>query len=73
VAGPGSAAPLTAGPGAPPASKVRHEWYQSQDLVVVTVYAKDVKKDELDVDLQSTYVSLSYRVPIQIMNVLMWN
>lgn len=66
VAGPGSAAPFTAGPGAPstsnpPPAKVRHEWYQSQDSVVVTVYAKGVKKDELEVDLQNTSVGLSYK------------
>ncbi|KAH8702271.1 hypothetical protein BGW36DRAFT_315046 [Talaromyces proteolyticus] len=67
VAGPGSAAPFTAGPGAPPAAapapapvKVRHEWYQSHDSVVVTVYAKNVKKDELEVDLQDDSLSLEF-------------
>jgi hypothetical protein len=64
VAGPGSVAPFTAGPGAPSAknavpTKARHEWYQTQDSVVVTVYAKGVKKDEVEADLQNTSVGLS--------------
>lgn len=64
VSGSSSAAPFTAGPGAPaapaPASaptKVRHEWYQSQDSVVLTVYVKDVDKAQLEVDLQENSVS----------------
>jgi tetratricopeptide (TPR) repeat protein len=59
-----SAAPFTAGPGAPAApapapapTKVRHEWYQSQDSVVVTVYAKNVDKAQLETDLQENSVS----------------
>lgn len=38
------------------AAKVRHEWYQSQDQVVVTLYIKGVLKDRLDVDLKSDSV-----------------
>jgi hypothetical protein len=54
--GPESSAPLTAGPGAPASENIRHEWYQSNDTVVVTLYAKGVLKDKLDVDLQNTSV-----------------
>lgn len=57
AAGPGSSAPMSAGPGAVP-EKIRHEWYQSNDSVVVTLYAKGVPKDKLDVDLQNTSVCL---------------
>jgi hypothetical protein len=58
-----STAPFTAGPGAPTASvtaptpsKVRHEWYQSQDSIVLTIYAKNVDKTQLDADLQENSV-----------------
>ncbi|RAK80437.1 co-chaperone SGT1 [Aspergillus fijiensis CBS 313.89] len=42
------------------AAKVRHEWYQSQDQVVVTLYIKGVPKDRLDVDLKSDSASLQF-------------
>lgn len=57
AAGPGSSAPMSAGPGAVP-ENIRHEWYQSNDSVVVTLYAKGVPKDKLDVDLQNTSVRI---------------
>ena len=47
-----SAVPSTA----PVQDKVRHEWYQSQDSVVVTLYVKGVHKDKVDSDLQNTSV-----------------
>lgn len=57
IDGPGSSAPLTSGPAAPTApAKIRHEWYQSNDSVVITLYCKGVPKDKLDVDLQNTSV-----------------
>lgn len=60
VQGPGASAPMTAGPAAPQVpSKIRHEWYQSNDRVVITVYAKGVKKEDLDADLQETSVSFN--------------
>lgn len=66
VSGSTSAAPpFTAGPGAVPApapapAKIRHEWYQSQDVVVVTIYAKNVDKSKLETDLQDNSVSLCH-------------
>lgn len=36
--------------------KIRHEWYQSQDKVVVTLYVKGIAKDSVEVDLQETSV-----------------
>ncbi|KAG2415791.1 hypothetical protein HFD88_006983 [Aspergillus terreus] len=48
----------------PPAvEKVRHEWYQSNDSVVVTLYVKGVAKDKVDVDLKSDSVSLQFPLP----------
>lgn len=46
----------TAPPSTAPPGKVRHEWYQSHDSVVVTLYAKGVPKDKLEADLQSDSV-----------------
>ena len=37
--------------------KVRHEWYQSQDAVVVTLYAKGIAKDKVEVELKDNLVS----------------
>ncbi|OKL64324.1 hypothetical protein UA08_00321 [Talaromyces atroroseus] len=65
-----SAAPFTAGPGAPAApvpaaapTKIRHEWYQSQDSVVLTVYAKNVNKAQLEADLQENSLSIEFPLP----------
>ncbi|EED18055.1 SGT1 and CS domain protein [Talaromyces stipitatus ATCC 10500] len=72
VSGSTSAAPpFTAGPGAPtttPApvsapAKIRHEWYQSQDSVVVTIYAKNVDKSKLETELQENILSLEFPLP----------
>lgn len=40
------------------ANKVRHEWYQSHDAVVLTLYAKNVPKDKAEIDIQEHSVSL---------------
>lgn len=54
-----SAAPST---GQTP-DKVRHEWYQSHDSVVVTLYAKGVSKDSLEADLQNDSVCHLHPLP----------
>ncbi|KAE8375912.1 hypothetical protein BDV26DRAFT_266877 [Aspergillus bertholletiae] len=54
-----SSAPSTA----PPFDKVRHEWYQSNDTVVVTLYVKGVPKDNVDVGLNDESVSLQFPLP----------
>ena len=38
--------------------KVRHEWYQSRDSVVVTLYVKGIPKDSVTVDLRENLVSI---------------
>ncbi|KAL4801571.1 hypothetical protein BDV18DRAFT_74096 [Aspergillus unguis] len=43
--------------------KIRHEWYQSNDSVVVTLYAKGVNKDSVDADLKSDSVSVQFPLP----------
>lgn len=36
---------------------VHHEWYQTQDSVVVVLYAKGIDKDRVEVDVKQTSVS----------------
>ncbi|KAJ5280221.1 hypothetical protein N7478_005593 [Penicillium angulare] len=43
--------------------KVRHEWYQSQDSVVVTLYVKNVPKDKVESELKDESVSLQFPLP----------
>jgi hypothetical protein len=40
----------------PSAEKVRHEWYQSHDSVVVTLYIKGVPEDSVDTELKDESV-----------------
>lgn len=42
---------------APAPEKARHEWYQSQDSVVVTIYVKGVPKDKVETELKDESVS----------------
>lgn len=37
--------------------KVRHEWYQSQDSVVVTLYVKGIPHESVAIDLKEDFVS----------------
>ncbi|OQD97618.1 hypothetical protein PENSOL_c011G02773 [Penicillium solitum] len=43
--------------------RVRHEWYQSQDSVVVTLYVKGISNDSVAVDLKEAFVSLQFPLP----------
>ncbi|KAJ5992655.1 hypothetical protein N7451_008379 [Penicillium sp. IBT 35674x] len=43
--------------------KVRHEWYQSQDSVVVTLYVKNVPKDKVETELKDDSISLQFPLP----------
>ncbi|RAL02003.1 co-chaperone SGT1 [Aspergillus ibericus CBS 121593] len=47
----------------PVVEKVRHEWYQSTETVVVTLYVKGVPKDKVDVDLKEDSASLQFPLP----------
>ncbi|EEQ28939.1 Cochaperone protein [Microsporum canis] len=44
-------------------SRTRHEWYQSNDSVVITIYAKGIPKDKADVDIQETSFSITFPLP----------
>ena len=41
-----------------PANKIRHDWYQTSDTVVVTLLAKGVPKDQTSIDIQERSVSI---------------
>lgn len=46
-----------------PASKIRHDWYQTSDNIVITLLVKGVPIDRTTVDIQSSSVSISF--PLQ--------
>ena len=46
-----------------PASKIRHEWYQTSENVVVTLLAKGVPKPGTAVDLHRQALSISFPLP----------
>ena len=46
-----------------PAGKIRHEWYQTPDQVVVTLFAKGVPKDKATIDIQEKSLSISFPMP----------
>ncbi|PKY03948.1 SGT1 and CS domain protein [Aspergillus campestris IBT 28561] len=48
---------------APSADKVRHEWYQTNDTVVVTIYVKGIPKDSVDVDIKEDSITLQFPLP----------
>lgn len=46
-----------------PAGKIRHEWYQTTDHVVVTLFAKGVPKERATIDIQPQSLSISFPMP----------
>ncbi|GAA6016265.1 hypothetical protein JCM10207_000451 [Rhodosporidiobolus poonsookiae] len=44
-------------------SKIRHEWYQTESDVVVSVFIRNVKEEDLKVELNERSVSLSVHLP----------
>jgi len=46
-----------------PASKIRHEWYQTHDTVVVTLFAKGVPKDKAAIEVQKRSLTISFPLP----------
>lgn len=46
-----------------PAEKIRHEWYQTSDHVVVTLFAKGVPKLKATIDIQPKSLSISFPMP----------
>jgi hypothetical protein len=48
----------------PAVQKVRHEWYQSQDSVVVTLYVKGIPKDKVEIELKDDSVCSTFRLKL---------
>lgn len=46
-----------------PANKIRHEWYQTPENVVVTLFAKGIPKDKAVVDLKHNSLTISFPLP----------
>ncbi|KAF8980672.1 Protein SGT1 A [Entomortierella lignicola] len=51
-------APLT-----PAAHRVRHEWYQNDAFVTVTVFIKNVKKETADINITDNALSVTVKMP----------
>lgn len=46
-----------------PANKIRHEWYQTHDNVVVSLFAKGVPKDRATIEIQNRSLTISFPLP----------
>jgi len=44
-------------------SRIRHDWYQNDDSVTVTIYIKNVKENDLEVNLQPRSLTVSLKLP----------
>lgn len=45
------------------ASKIRHEWYQTAEDVVITLFAKGIPRDKASIDIQKNSLALSFPLP----------
>lgn len=46
-----------------PANKIRHEWYQTSDTVVVTLLAKGIPKDKATIGIHERSATVSFPLP----------
>ncbi|KAI4182149.1 MAG: hypothetical protein L6R41_006171 [Letrouitia leprolyta] len=46
-----------------PADKIRHEWYQTQDDVVVSLFAKGIPKDKATIEILDRSLTVSFPLP----------
>ena len=46
-----------------PVSKIRYEWYQTQDTVVVTLFCKGIPKDKATIDIKQNSLEVSFPLP----------
>ncbi len=58
TAQPAASTTNTAAPPSASTGKIRHEWYQNAQSVIVTLYAKGVSKTQAEVDIQDDSVDL---------------
>jgi suppressor of G2 allele of SKP1 len=60
AAGKESTAPSTTTSAPTPAAKIRHDWYQTTDNVVLDILAKGVPKDTATIDFTPTSLAISF-------------
>ena len=46
-----------------PPNKIRHEWYQQNDTVIVTLFAKGIPKDKATVEIKPASLEMSFPLP----------
>ena len=46
-----------------PASKIRHEWYQTNDNVIVTLFCKGIPKDQATVEIKQNSLEAAFPLP----------
>ena len=46
-----------------PPTKIRHEWYQQNDTVIVSLFAKGIPKDKATVDIKPKSLEVSFPLP----------
>lgn len=46
-----------------PASKIRHEWYQQNDTVIVSLFAKGIPKDKAAIEIKAQSLEVSFPLP----------
>jgi suppressor of G2 allele of SKP1 len=46
----------------PVPAKAKHDWYQTETHVIVTVMLKHVKKEDLNIDIQDTSLSVTVKI-----------
>ncbi|CAG8505053.1 13078_t:CDS:2 [Ambispora gerdemannii] len=45
-------------------SRVRHEWYQNENYVTISIFIKNVKKEAVKVEIEKRLISVSVQLPI---------
>jgi len=55
--------PVDASAAPPAVPKIRHEWYQTDNDVVLSVFLKNIQKDSLKIDIYDSSFSLNYKLP----------
>lgn len=53
----------TAVPASSSIAKIRHEWYQSSTAITLTIYAKNVSKDQAEIEINADSVHISFPQP----------
>ena len=46
-----------------PPSKIRHEWFQTNDTVIVTLFCKGIPKDKVTVEIKHDSLEVSFPLP----------